>query len=87
MSTIAQYDNENHAPYVTRWSLVARAQVTDPAVRMEAMEGLCHTYLPVLRWYLIRHTGLTSHEGEDIIQGFIASNPYFSPTGMTKPWS
>ncbi len=57
---------------MTRWSLIARARETDADTRMEAMNTLLQTYLPVLQWYLTRHSGLSFHEREDLIQGFVA---------------
>jgi len=60
-------------PQVTRWSLVARLQDGDEAARMEALNILVQTYLPVLEWYLRRHPGLDTHQREDLVQGFVAS--------------
>ncbi|MBT7702451.1 MAG: sigma-70 family RNA polymerase sigma factor [Verrucomicrobia bacterium] len=60
------------APQMTRWSLVARAQDADANARTAALEALLQTYLPVLKWYLTRHSGLDSHKREDLVQGFVA---------------
>jgi DNA-directed RNA polymerase specialized sigma24 family protein len=64
-------EEASDAPQMTRWSLIARARETDEELRMEAMNALLQTYLPVLQWYLTRHTGLGFHEREDLIQGFV----------------
>ncbi len=66
-------DAEQDEPQVTRWSLVAHAQDTDPGARMEALAALLQTYLPVLKWYLGRHYGLDPHQREDLVQGFVAA--------------
>ena len=57
---------------MTRWSLVARAQDADDDARTAALNTLLQTYLPVLTWYLMRHSGLDTHKREDLIQGFVA---------------
>ena len=57
---------------LTRWSLVARAYDGDDDTRQAALNTLLETYLPVLQWYLTRHTGLSFHEREDLVQGFVA---------------
>jgi DNA-directed RNA polymerase specialized sigma24 family protein len=69
---LGQAEIAQDPPQMTRWSLVARARETDMDTRMAAMNTLLQTYLPVLQWYLTRHTGLSFHEREDLIQGFVA---------------
>ena len=69
----ASNKTEGSGPQPTRWSLVARLQDTDEEARMRALNSLLLTYLPVLEWYLGRHTGLDPHRKEDMVQGFIAS--------------
>jgi DNA-directed RNA polymerase specialized sigma24 family protein len=56
---------------MTRWSLVSRAQGSDTASRMAALDSLLETYLPVLAWYLSRHSGLDAHRREDLVQAFV----------------
>lgn len=73
MRTDAQNEMEPDSPQTTRWSLVAHARNTDPGERMRALDALLHTYLPVLEWYLTRHTGLDPHQREDLVQGFVAA--------------
>ncbi|MBL7115041.1 MAG: hypothetical protein ISS35_04680 [Kiritimatiellae bacterium] len=61
------------APQATRWSIVARLHHDDDEARLEALDTLLRTYLPVLEWYLRRHPGLDAHQREDLVQGFVAS--------------
>jgi len=67
-----QDDIARDEPQMTRWSLVARAQDADDTARTAALNTLLETYLPVLKWYLTRHSGLDAHKREDLIQGFVA---------------
>jgi len=60
-------------PQATRWSLVARLREGDDQARLQALDALMQTYLPVLEWYLQRHPGLDPHRREDLVQGFVAS--------------
>jgi len=71
-NTVKQDDIVRDEPQMTRWSLVARAQDLDDAARTTALNTLLETYLPVLKWYLTRHSGLDAHKREDLIQGFVA---------------
>lgn len=64
---------EETAAQATRWSIVARLRDSDDDTRLQALETLLRTYLPVLKWYLQRHPGLDPHQREDLVQGFVTS--------------
>lgn len=55
----------------TRWSEVARAADADPAVRRGALERLVRQYLPAFRQHLVRRRGLSQHDADDVLQGFL----------------
>jgi DNA-directed RNA polymerase specialized sigma24 family protein len=55
----------------TRWSEVARAADADPAVRRAALERLVGQYLPAFRAHLTRRRGLSPHDADDVLQGFV----------------
>jgi RNA polymerase sigma-70 factor (ECF subfamily) len=73
MTELPINDVEPSVPQATRWSLVGRLEEGDDATRQQALNDLVQAYLPVLEWYLSRHRGLGHHQGEDLIQGFVAS--------------
>lgn len=73
MTQVPTNDIERSVPQATRWSLVARLEEGDDETRQQALSDLVQAYLPVLEWYLSRHRGLGQHQGEDLIQGFVAS--------------
>jgi DNA-directed RNA polymerase specialized sigma24 family protein len=56
----------------TRWSLVARAGATDPALRQRALNELLATYCPVLRAFLASGLGFAPEAAEDLVQSFVA---------------
>jgi RNA polymerase sigma-70 factor (ECF subfamily) len=55
----------------TRWSRVARAVGQDDAAARAALEELCRDYWFPL-YAFARRRGLSPHEAEDIVQGFLA---------------
>jgi RNA polymerase sigma-70 factor (ECF subfamily) len=66
--------SETHSGHrfpTTRWSRVARAGGPADATAREALEGLCRDYWFPL-YAFARRRGLSPHEAEDLVQGFLA---------------
>ena len=55
----------------THWSRLARIGGPDEIEARRALEGLCRDYWFPL-YAFIRHRGFSSHEAEDLVQGFLA---------------
>ncbi|HYE17505.1 MAG TPA: hypothetical protein VEA69_03620 [Tepidisphaeraceae bacterium] len=55
----------------TQWSEVARAAGAEPELRRQALGRLIARYLPAFRAHLIRRRNLSSHDAEDVLQGFV----------------
>src|SRR5215813_6528377 len=58
--------------HTTHWTVVLGARDGDSAAAQEALASLCSTY-----WYplyaFIRRSGFTSHDAEDLTQGFFCA--------------
>jgi DNA-directed RNA polymerase specialized sigma24 family protein len=55
----------------THWSRLARASGPDKNEARAALEGLCRDYWFAL-YAFVRRRGLSQHESEDLVQGFLA---------------
>ena len=67
-----------HEPHVyrpfmtTHWSLVERAGRDGGAATKDALAALLRQYLPALRSHLVVHKRISSHDADDLLQGFLA---------------
>jgi len=75
MPTSASSRNELHTSMgfqTTHWTVVLEARAANNSAAGEALTNLCSVYLDPL-YAFIRRSGYTSHDAEDLTQGFFYS--------------